>query len=69
MAVQKSKKSRSRIGMRRSHQRVKLPQLATDEQTGVQHVRHHLNSEGTYRGRLIVMPKQAKADAESDDLA
>lgn len=54
MAVQKSKKSPSRRGMRRSHDRVEAATLSEDRVSGQVHRRHHLTKWGYYRGRHIV---------------
>ena len=56
MAVQKSKKSRSRRGMRRSHDALNnnLASLSEDETTGELHLRHNMTEDGYYRGRKIV---------------
>jgi large subunit ribosomal protein L32 len=54
MAVQKSRKTRSRRGMRRSHDSLKQPTLAVDSQTGETHLRHHLTADGYYRGRKVL---------------
>ncbi len=54
MAVQKSKKSRSRRDMRRSHDALGSASLSNDPQTGEKHRRHHLTQEGFYRGKQIV---------------
>jgi large subunit ribosomal protein L32 len=54
MAVQKSRKSRSARGMRRSHDSLTLPTLSIDETTGETHLRHHMTEDGYYRGRQIV---------------
>ena len=53
MAVQKSKKSRSRRGMRRSHNALTPETLAIDYTSGEKHQRHHVSSDGYYRGRKI----------------
>jgi len=53
MAVQKSKKSRSRRDMRRSHDALNGPTLTVDETTGETHRRHHMSADGMYRGRQI----------------
>ncbi len=58
MAVQKSKKSRSRIGMRRSHDAlVDNTSLAVDQTTGEKHRRHHVSADGYYRGRQVIKTK------------
>ncbi|OGT22597.1 MAG: 50S ribosomal protein L32 [Gammaproteobacteria bacterium RIFCSPHIGHO2_02_FULL_42_13] len=65
MAVQKSKKSRSRRGMRRSHDGIKLAALTVDETTGETHRRHHVTPGGFYRGRQVIQPKEDQAEDES----
>ena len=59
MAVQKSKKSVSRRGMRRSHDAVSEPTLSVDSSTGETHRRHHISSTGYYRGKKVVNVKTA----------
>lgn len=59
MAVQKSKKSPSRRGMRRSHDALDAPTLSTDEMTGELHRRHHISATGYYRGKKVVNVKTA----------
>ncbi len=54
MAVQKSKKSRSRRGMRRSHDALSPATLAVDTTTGEIHRRHHVTEDGFYRGRKVL---------------
>jgi large subunit ribosomal protein L32 len=54
MAVQKSKKSRSRRGMRRSHDALTTRALSIDPTTGETHIRHHVTADGFYRGRKVV---------------
>ncbi len=54
MAVQKHKVTRSRRGMRRSHDSLKNPALSTDPTTGEVHLRHHVSPEGYYRGRKVI---------------
>lgn len=51
MAVQQNKSTRARRGNRRSHDALPKPTLATDPVTGEKHRRHHLTSDGFYRGR------------------
>lgn len=59
MAVQKSKKSTSRKGMRRSHDRLGDITLSIDATTGEQHRRHQVTSTGYYRGKKVVNVKGA----------
>ena len=54
MAVQKSKKSRSRRGMRRSHDALTAQCLASDPTTGEMHLRHHVGPDGFYRGEQVI---------------
>ena len=57
MAVQKSKKSPSRRGMRRSHDALTASTLSTEPETGETHLRHHISAEGYYRGRKVIASK------------
>jgi large subunit ribosomal protein L32 len=54
MAVQKSKKSRSRRGMRRSHDAVTTEQLSVDPVSGETHRRHHITADGFYKGVQVI---------------
>ena len=54
MAVQKSKVTRSRRGQRRSHDSLIKSVLSVDESSGEKHRRHHVTSEGFYRGKKVV---------------
>lgn len=54
MAVQKSRKTPSRRGMRRSHDALKAPTLSIEPTTGETHLRHHVSPEGYYRGRKVI---------------
>lgn len=56
MAVQKSKKSRARRGMRRSHDALvsNTATLSEDETTGELHLRHNMTEDGYYRGRKVL---------------
>ena len=54
MAVQKSKKTRSRRGMRRSHDALTGPTLSVDVTSGEKHLRHHVTADGFYRGRKVL---------------
>jgi len=57
MAVQKSKKSPSRRGMRRSHDALSGPTLSVDATSGEVHRRHHITEDGYYRGNKVVADK------------
>jgi large subunit ribosomal protein L32 len=54
MAVQKSRKSRARRGMRRSHDALTAQTLSVDATSGEKHIRHHMTADGFYRGRKVV---------------
>lgn len=54
MAVQQNRKTRSKRGMRRSHDALSGPTLSVDNETGETHRRHHMTADGFYRGRQIV---------------
>lgn len=54
MAVQKSRKSRSRRGMRRAHDALKPQALSIDPTSGETHRRHHITADGYYRGRKVI---------------
>jgi large subunit ribosomal protein L32 len=57
MAVQKSKVTASRRGMRRSHDALKGPTLSIESTTGETHLRHHVSADGYYRGRKVISTK------------
>jgi large subunit ribosomal protein L32 len=54
MAVQKSRKSPSRRGMRRAHDALTAPTLSVDRASGELHLRHHVTPNGFYRGRKVI---------------
>jgi len=58
MAVQKSRRTPSTRGMRRSHDSLKASTLSVDAETGETHLRHHVSPDGFYRGRQIVASKK-----------
>ena len=67
MAVQKSRKTPSKRGMRRSHDALKKhPTLSADPTTGEIHLRHHISPEGWYRGREVIPPKVIEELEEAD---
>ena len=59
MAVQQNKKSPSKRGMRRSHDRLEGEALSTEPTTGETHRRHHVSPDGYYKGRKVVEGKRA----------
>lgn len=65
MAVQKSRKSRSKRGMRRAHDALTSSCVSTDMETGERHLRHHVSPDGYYRGREVIASSAAvEADEE-----
>ncbi|MDQ3039712.1 MAG: 50S ribosomal protein L32 [Pseudomonadota bacterium] len=64
MAVQKSRVSPSRRGMRRAHDALCPKQLATDPTSGETHLRHHVTADGYYRGKQVIAPKVKVVDEE-----
>lgn len=54
MAMQKSKKSRSKRDMRRAHDAITAPALSTDSTSGETHRRHHVTADGFYRGKKVI---------------
>ena len=64
MAVQKSRKTPSRRGMRRSHDALGTATLSVEPTTGETHIRHHLSADGYYKGRKVVADKVVEDDDE-----
>ncbi len=64
MAVQKSRKSPSKRGMHRSHDRLKKPALSVDPTSGETHLRHRVTADGFYRGKKVIETPPAE---ESQD--
>lgn len=64
MAVQKSRKSPSKRGMRRAHDALTSAALSVDRTSGELHRRHHVTPNGFYRGRKIVSEPAAGENEE-----
>ena len=67
MAVQKSRKTRSMRGKRRSHDSLTVAPLSEDPVTGTRHRRHQVAADGFYRGKKIYdipLPKE-KSEEEA----
>jgi len=62
MAVQKSRKTPSKRGMRRSHDALGTATLSVESTTGETHIRHHLSADGYYKGRKVVADKVVEDD-------
>lgn len=55
MAVQQNKPTRSKRGMRRSHDALTaVTSLSVDKTSGEKHLRHHITADGFYRGRKVI---------------
>ena len=54
MAVQQNKPTRSKRGMRRSHDALTTTTLSVDKASGETHRRHHITADGFYRGRKVI---------------
>ncbi|WP_148863174.1 50S ribosomal protein L32 [Marinobacter fonticola] len=54
MAVQQNRKTRSKRGMRRSHDALSKPTLSVESTTGEVHRRHHVSPDGFYRGKQVI---------------
>ena len=58
MAVPKSKVTKSRRGMRRSHDRLEAASYVEDKQSGNLRRNHHIDLKaGTYGGRQVLAPQ------------
>ena len=57
MAVQKSRKTPSRRGMRRAHDSLRPAAITVDETTGELHRRHHVTADGYYKGKKVIQDK------------
>ena len=58
MAVQKSRKSRSKRNMRRAHDGLTSPAISVDATSGETHFRHHITKDGYYRGKKVLKIKE-----------
>lgn len=65
MAVQKSRKTPSRRGMRRSHDSLTAETLSTEPTTGETHLRHHISADGFYRGKQVIADKEVAEEEEA----
>ena len=64
MAVQKSRKTPSTRGMRRSHDKLSTVQLGTDPTSGEVHRRHHVTADGYYLGKKVIDTQVAVVDED-----
>jgi len=61
MAVQKSRKTRSKRGMRRSHDALTSAALSVEQTTGEAHLRHHVSPDGYFKGRKIAAASSSES--------
>jgi large subunit ribosomal protein L32 len=64
MAVQQNRKTPSKRGMRRGHDKLSAASLATEQTTGETHRRHHISPDGYYRGKQVIVKKKREEDEE-----
>jgi large subunit ribosomal protein L32 len=64
MAVQKSRKTPSTRGMRRSHDALKGPALSVDRTSGETHLRLRITADGFYRGKKVIETKPAAEEGQ-----
>lgn len=64
MAVGQARTTRSKRGMRRSHDKIAGSALSVDKETGETHRRHHMTDSGYYRGRQVVATAAPDTDEE-----
>lgn len=62
MAVQKSRRTPSTRGMRRSHDKLSRPAVSVEPTTGETHRRHHVSPDGYYRGKKVVTTADESAE-------
>ena len=67
MAVQQNRKTRSKRGMRRSHDALTAAALTEDSNTGEVHRRHHISPDGYYRGRQVIVAADEIEDDEDQE--
>jgi large subunit ribosomal protein L32 len=60
MAVQQTRKSRSKRDMRRAHDSLGGPTLSEDRETGELHRRHHMTPDGFYRGKQYIVSEKTE---------
>jgi large subunit ribosomal protein L32 len=66
MAVQQNRKTPSKRGMRRSHDRLTATAVSTDPVTGESHRRHQITADGYYRGRKVIADREIEMDDDED---
>ena len=66
MAVQKSRRTPSTRGMRRSHDKLSSPTVSVDPTSGETHLRHRVTPDGFYRGVQVIAQPEV-VDVDDDD--
>ena len=67
MAVQKSRKSKSKRNMRRSSNSVFiLPTVSLDKETGEFHIRHFITKSGYYKGKHVFKKVKVNKDKKNN---
>ena len=67
MAVPKTKISKSKRNMRRSHDGLKLLNVVEDKESGEPRLSHRIDlSTGMYNGKKIIFKKESKESKEPD---
>ena len=64
MAVQKSRRTPSTLGLRRCHDILFGKTLSVEPTTGEKHLRHHVSPDGFYRGKQVIATEALDADDE-----
>ena len=64
MAVQQNRVTRSKRGMRRSHDSLTGKAVSIEPTTGETHLRHHVSPDGYYRGKKVIATKADAAASE-----
>lgn len=64
MAVQKSRRTPSTRGMRRSHDKLSSPTVSVDPTSGETHLRHRVTPDGFYRGVQVIAQPVVEDDEE-----
>ncbi|MBT8100080.1 MAG: 50S ribosomal protein L32 [Gammaproteobacteria bacterium] len=64
MAVQKSRRTPSTRGKRRSHDKLKQPAVSVDPTSGETHLRHRVSADGFYRGKQVIAQPEILDDDE-----
>lgn len=64
MAVQQNRKTPSKRGMRRAHDKMTKPTLSVDPTTGETHMRHRVTPDGFYRGEQVIAQPEIADDDE-----